>query len=507
MPDTRILYIEDEKPLCKLFKAAVAVHEYTVDVAYNGEDGLAMHADNPYDLIAIDHELPNVMGIDIAQKLLAENPDLAVVMVVGKGSEKVAAEALALGVASYVIKGDESVYSDLLPGVIQSALMRSTEAIKYREIETALRICPSVTYTTSAAEPFETTFITENVRDQMGFEPDEFLTDPNFWANQIHPDDAARVLGALPDLFEVGHHFCEYRVRHKDGSYRWIWDELKLVYDAHGKPKSIVGYRIDISKQKRTEKEQVESRNWLISAIESIDGGAAIYDSNDCLVTFNQNYGRHLSDIADLLRPGVDFYELERALVERGYYEAVFDDIDAWIAQHTAGFRDGKHSEEHQNKYGAWRQVFYYKLKSGGTFVIISDFTDRKRVEDALRESEQRYRILFDNAAAGIGRSRIKDGKVLLANNKLAELFGYDSVDEFIEEFVFTDHYADVDERNTELDHYRRIAHRAYDLRLTKRDGSVIVVQTDGRLNEEAGYIDFVVIDITERKRLEEALR
>ncbi len=104
----RILYIEDNNLLCKLFKAAIEAHGYNVDTIDNGAAGLALQAKQPYDLLAIDHQLPDMLGLDVARQLLVNDPDVAIIMVTGEGSEQVAADALALGVYNYVIKGSEN---------------------------------------------------------------------------------------------------------------------------------------------------------------------------------------------------------------------------------------------------------------------------------------------------------------------------------------------------------------------------------------------------------------
>jgi PAS domain S-box-containing protein len=101
---------------------------------------------------------------------------------------------------------------------------------------------PAVIYTCEPYSPFAATFISENVKGQMGYEPRDFVIDPKFWANHIHPDDVQRVLKDLQRLFKQGHHIHEYRFRSKDGTYRWMLDELRLVRDAEGKVMEIVGY-------------------------------------------------------------------------------------------------------------------------------------------------------------------------------------------------------------------------------------------------------------------------
>ncbi len=131
----------------------------------------------------------------------------------------------------------------------------------------------------------------------------------------------------------------------------------------------------------------------------------------------------------------------------------------------------------------------------------------RKRAEEKLRASEQNYRALFENAAAGIGRSRITDGKVLLANRKLARMFGYERVEQFVAEFSFADHYVDPGERERLIALYKKDSDNTVEVSFATRDGSVVTVANQGWVDEKAGHIDFVMTDITERKRAEEALR
>jgi PAS domain S-box-containing protein len=134
---------------------------------------------------------------------------------------------------------------------------------------------------------------------------------------------------------------------------------------------------------------------------------------------------------------------------------------------------------------------------------------DAKKTADTvdLPESGWDYRALFENVAAGIGRSRLSDGKPVLANKALAEMFGYSSIDEFLEKFSFAGHYENPEERLQAIENLKNNPNLKYELSLKKPDGSPVTVQAAGHLNEDGEHLDFVIVDITERKNAEAALR
>jgi PAS domain S-box-containing protein len=89
--------------------------------------------------------------------------------------------------------------------------------------------------------------VTENVRDQFGYGPEEFLGDPGFWALRIHPADSVRVFDEIQGLFERGEETLEYRFRHANGRYVWLRDEMRLKMDASGTPDQILGRWTDVT--------------------------------------------------------------------------------------------------------------------------------------------------------------------------------------------------------------------------------------------------------------------
>jgi len=107
-------------------------------------------------------------------------------------------------------------------------------------------------YTCNAFGDFDATFVSDNIHVITGYTKEEFLS-KGFWANHIHPEDAAKVFEDLSTLFEHNYHKHEYRFMFKDGTYHWMYDELKLFKDNSGNPIEIFGTWSDNTARKQAE--------------------------------------------------------------------------------------------------------------------------------------------------------------------------------------------------------------------------------------------------------------
>jgi PAS domain S-box-containing protein len=112
---------------------------------------------------------------------------------------------------------------------------------------------PLIIYSSKAEDDYGATFVSHNVTAILGYEVREYLSYSRFWLDRLHPEDVQRIVAQMSSLLEIGNVTLEYRLRHKNGSYRWMHDELKLIRDAAGNPIEIVGWMIDITERKLTE--------------------------------------------------------------------------------------------------------------------------------------------------------------------------------------------------------------------------------------------------------------
>ena len=75
-----------------------------------------------------------------------------------------------------------------------------------------------------------------------------------------------------------------------------------------------------------------------------------------------------------------------------------------------------------------------------------------QQAEKTLQESEKRYRNIYDNAQVGLYRSRVRDGKIVMVNNRMAEIFGYQNTEECIAKYITAEHYVHPETRDKLLE-------------------------------------------------------
>lgn len=139
---------------------------------------------------------------------------------------------------------------------------RAEQAIKElsNQIQHIFENTPAVHYSCCVdGEQLVPAYASPNLKDLMGYDPEEYLGNPEWWWSGIYPEGRDEIAGAVRTvLFDsnrsrYGH---EYRFRYKDGTYHWVHDELQIVRDNEGRPQEIVGSWLDVTDRKKAEEEQ-----------------------------------------------------------------------------------------------------------------------------------------------------------------------------------------------------------------------------------------------------------
>lgn len=237
---------------------------------------------------------------------------------------------------------------------------------------------PGSIYSAKAEGDYGATFMSANIAVQLGYQPEDFTGDSDFWVTHLHPDDKAHVLEGLKHVFEDGTHAHEYRFRHRDGSYRWMHDALHLIRDADGKPRELIGYWMDITERKNAE----QDLRIAATAFETQEG-IIITDEHHIILRVNRAFTRITGYTAEevvgnkpsMLKSGrheTDFYRnMRRSLQEKGYWQG-----EIW----------DRHKRGHI--YPKWLVITAVKNARGETTHYVgsfSDITKRKADEEKIR--------------------------------------------------------------------------------------------------------------------------
>ena len=270
-PQIRILIVEDDLVDRMACRRALAQHsdfEFVLSEAETGREGLQLaHTQKP-DCVLLDYHLPDLNGLEFLAELkndLGEIP-VPVMMLTGTDNASVAVEALKRGAQDYLVKDTNRQYLELLPAVIERVLRERRTLMEKKQAEENLiqaeakyrflvEQIPAVTYTIAPNAPNKLLYISPQIR-QLGFSPEEWLTDPEGLLKQIHPEDRMFVRDEIARGYESGEPVrFEYRLLTRNGEVHWFLNEASLVLNESGEPLFLQGILVDITRDKEVEEE------------------------------------------------------------------------------------------------------------------------------------------------------------------------------------------------------------------------------------------------------------
>ncbi len=165
------------------------------------------------------------------------------------------------------------------------------------------------------------TWVSENIEALIGYKPED-IRGAGWWVENLHPEDRERVVGQIPTLLSEGYVAREYRFRHKDGTYRWVADEQRLLRDPAGSPLEVVGSWSNVTEKKRLEAQLFQAQK--MESVGRLAGGVA-HDFNNLLgviAGYGELLGKRLPDdprlkkyLGDIMKAGERAAGLTRQLL------------------------------------------------------------------------------------------------------------------------------------------------------------------------------------------------
>jgi PAS domain S-box-containing protein len=330
------------------------------------------------------------------------------------------------------------------------------------------------------------------------------------WATLMHPDDAAHHLERWQKSVSTGIPFeAEARFRSPDGEYRWFLNRANPLRDKTGRIVKWYGTNIDIENLKRTERRLRQSEAYLAEAQRLSQTGSAVYNQTTFLYWSEETYRIWGFDPLQ----GIPSREAVRQRIHPDDRDRAREEAElAWREKrgYSVEFRivlpDGtvKHLEANS------RPVFSTSGELVENIVTHIDLTERKRAEQALRESEAKIRRLVDANIIGIFIWDF-EGRIIEANDAFLRMVDYDREDLVSGRIRWTEltppEWRERDERRLpELKMTGSL--QPFEKEYFRKDRSRVPVLIGAATFEEGGNQGVAfVLDLTERKCAEEALR
>ena len=483
---------------------------------------LAALKTNP-DLILADWSLPQFSGGRALQIMRERGLDIPFIIVSGFISEEAAVEAMRKGAADYLLKDrlmrlGESVRLALEEKQLRVERRRAEKTLGESEKRFRALVEHSMEEISLVDSDGNLTWESPSARRPLGYPPDSFVGHNLF--DLFHPDERAAATRLMEQVVEHPGSIQEglFRLRHQDGSWRWMEALVTNLLDEPAVHSIVINYR-DITERKQAEEALTETEHIYRQAITRAGG-----------VPYQLNYG---SESYVFLGEGLERLtgylpaELTGPLFTSRLrkVESFGEQKDLSHEQRIRLAREGGIDE--------WREDYLFERKDGtlvwladhsvqindaagnpnSSLGILMDITERKRAEETLRESEERFRRLMENAQDIIYRIHLQPTlEYEYISPAITAITGYTP----------EEHYADPgfgfkithpDDRHLLEAALRGDNHTGKTLiiRLIRKDGGIIwTEQRNIPIFDEEGKmiaIEGISRDITERMQAEEALR
>jgi PAS domain S-box-containing protein len=348
-------------------------------------------------------------------------------------------------------------------------------------------------------------FVNKAFAEMHGYSPEELLR-KNLTIFHT-PEQLPSVEAANRQIKDTGSFSGEIWHTRRDGTTFPSYMNNSLMYGSSGEPVGMIGIMRDISDRKRAENELRSAHEQLNATLNALPDLLFELDQHGRIYDFRAPHPELL------YRPPEEFLgKTMKEVLPKDVADAVERAIQETV---ETGQSSGiTYPLELQGKI-CWFELSSAtrgdpKTPEGRLTMLVRDITDRKMAEKALRESEEKYRRVFEDSVLGLYRTT-PDGEVLMVNPALLKMLGYSSFDDLASRNLEDSGYEPGYERSTFKDQIESDGMVVgLESAWIKKDGTALHVRESARAIRDGDgntrYYEGTVEDITERKLAEKEI-
>ena len=513
---TRVLIVESDEVSTREYKTVFESHSMDVVICQSLKSARKKLERQNYEIAIIAHQLPDGSGGDLLQEVRTNHPETICLMITSDERPELATTWMRLGAAAYLRKPFDPEYLLTLCENAQRehALLSTQQLLETRtkelvESESVFRNAMEATRDGMWKWNLTTNevYYSPAYFEMLGYKASDFSGRVESWLDLLHPEDRDITLeenfkcinNEIPSLF------VEYRMRAKDGSWHWVLCRgHALKRDENGIALEMIGTTVDMTLQKELENSIHQKEEYYRRIISTTQDGFWVVGNRGQFVDINDAYcrmsGYTREEFLQLGIKDIDVLENETDTQNR---------IQKIIAA-GSDFFVTKHRRKDGSVFDVEVTVNFLDLDEGLFVCFCRDITERLRNDTALRDSEEKYRLLHETAGIGVGYYTPEG--VVISYNQLAARHMGGNPQEFYGRSIFE--LFPKEEAEVYFDRIVRSAASnepmVYNDPINLPTGVYWFESTFTSIKNETGSVIGVQIisqDITERKNYEEALR
>jgi PAS domain S-box-containing protein len=504
----KILCIEDDAVVADYISSLLDKNIYSINTISDGQKALdfLLTTSQPPDLLILDYILPSLDGIKVLQGLKAGGKEYAIIFLTGDSTLETAVAAMKEGALDYVTKS--SNLKTILPIKIEKAFQQYQERIKKEYYEEQLALL------SLAVEQSPNSIVITDVEGNIRYINEKFVQYTGYSFEEVKGKNP-RILKAegipasnykhLWQTITSGKPWQgEFINRKKNGDLFYEKAVISPIMNKAGKIVSYLGIKEDITELKKAE-DALNARNReMENFFEVVSDLLSISDNTGKFKRLNKAWEDLLGYTSDELMK-MQYMDLIHLEDLESTANAVREMIESG---RMSNFVNRYRCKDGSYKFMEWNSRL---TEDGSSYSSARDITGRKLSEQALKESEARFRSIFETANTGIAIIG-KNDYILMVNKFFLTMMGYDRKEISSIPFVQFTHPDDLLE--TEQLHQNLITNESSLYRVEKRfiskSGKIIWVDLAvAPIRNDSGkliYFIGVINDISERKDYEQQL-